>query len=339
MLLARAYSHHSLLSALPKVEALVKDAKQKGYTTIALTDEETGAGFVEFYDLSRSEQVKPALGTTLNILNVLDKDKSFSKIAVLAKNKQGYLKLLELITIARTQREKPKYHVLLADLKENVEHLFIVLPTNEHELGTFLRKHDWKSTQQVLKIYTEELGASNLLVEAVYPLYREQENEVVNWNLKLLDILSQQQVRLIVSPAPRYLEPEDAESFRVILAIKKQTKLFDITLERDFSLPSVTQLKEKFAYLPETVLDTSAIEAQIDIQIRTDYDKHADEAFFPPFNLPPGQNAKDRLAWETYIGLVSTFAQENFTFDPKEESLRESILQKISLQNLKKHLD
>jgi DNA polymerase III alpha subunit len=46
MILARSYSHHSLLSAVPQIPALVADAKLKGYTSIALTDEDTGSGFL-----------------------------------------------------------------------------------------------------------------------------------------------------------------------------------------------------------------------------------------------------------------------------------------------------
>lgn len=338
MFLARVYSHHSLLSALPKIERLIENAKQKGYTSIALTDKESGAGFVKFYETAKKQEVKPVLGVTLAICNTIEKKgEILSKIAILAKNKQGYLKLLELITTAKVYQDNPKPHLLLTNL-QNSQDLFILIPTEEHEIADFFRKKDWKSIEEVLKIYLKFIENQNLLLEVFLPLRDEDLAENQAGNLKLLEIAKKYGIRLILSPAPRYLEPEEAESFRVVLAIKKQKKLFDIILNRDYNLPSVRELKEKFAYLPPSVLDTADLESQIDLQIRTDYDKHAEEAFFPPFTLEPGQNAKDRLTWETYIGLVNNFDQTNFQLDYQQEALKKTILQKLTWKNLSRYL-
>ena len=71
MLLARSYSHHSLLSAVPKIAELISDAKNKGYTAIALTDEDTGSSLIEFYDECKKQDIKAVLGSTLRITNVI----------------------------------------------------------------------------------------------------------------------------------------------------------------------------------------------------------------------------------------------------------------------------
>ena len=122
MFLARSYSHYSLLSAIPKIEKLILKAKEKGYTAVALCDEDTTSGLVEFFETCQKNEIKPVLGTTLRMQNVsLDKAigsvRGFSKVAVLAKNKLGYNRLLELVTIARTILEKPVWHLTLQSLE------------------------------------------------------------------------------------------------------------------------------------------------------------------------------------------------------------------------------
>ncbi|NJL97068.1 DNA polymerase III subunit alpha [Candidatus Gracilibacteria bacterium] len=125
-------------------------------------------------------------------------------------------------------------------------------------------------------------------------------------NQKLASLCTDFDIRYLASPSPRYLEKEDSEVFRTVMAIRDGKKLANIELQRSHHLPAVNELKDDFEYLPDA-LKTKDLEDLINIQIRTDYDKNVDGAFFPIFDLPIGQNAGMRLKWETYIGLVAKF--------------------------------
>lgn len=333
MLLARSYSHHSLLSAVPKISQLISDAKSKGYTAIALTDEDTGSSLIEFYDECQKQDIKPVLGSTLRISNTI-KEKvnfhnqaEFSKIALLAKNELGYKRLLQLISVARTQKESGDYYLDLQDL-QNIQDLFVVIAGNDNEIGVNLRNKNFVKTEKILEKYIKEIDKENLLVELLYPLNGEklEENQILNF--ELIKICKKLNIKYVASPAPRYLRSEQAESFGVVLAIKKQVKLNSITLIRDFSLPSKENLAKIFGYAPES-LDTKDLENQIDIQILTDYDKHADNAFFPMFKLPEDQNPGNRLTWETYIGLLDRFHPENLGLQGWKEKFGYFYLDKL----------
>jgi DNA polymerase-3 subunit alpha len=119
MLLCRAYTHYSLLKAVPKVKTLLTEAKDRGYTVVAITDYDSGSGLVDFYDTAQKIGVQPLLGATLYHQDFI-KDgfsKSYSRVAFFAKNVFGYIQLLNLISVARTQREEPVYHILSEDLQ------------------------------------------------------------------------------------------------------------------------------------------------------------------------------------------------------------------------------
>jgi DNA polymerase III subunit alpha len=315
MLLARSYSHHSLLSAVPKIKQLISDAKEKGYTSIALTDEDTGSGLVEFYNTCKKLEIKPIVGVVLRAPNFsqqdgLGRNQEFSKVSILAKNQQGYKRILELISLARTVNEKPKYHITLPDIIDS--NLFVVIAGNDHELISLVRVGNLKMAEKVLSEYVKQLRAENILVELAFGIHAETHEMVKKINQDLIQICHQFGVKYIVSPAPRYSNPSEEEAFRTVLAIRNQVRLSEIELERTFDLPSVETLRARFDYCSEA-MDTADIESQIDIEIATDYANRASDAFFPIFKLDEGQTAMGRLTWETYIGLLEKFHPDHKT--------------------------
>ncbi len=318
MLLLRSYSHHSLLSAVPKIDNLILSAKEKGYTSIALTDEETGSGLIEFYETCLKHEIKPVLGSTLKITSLTNsgstfgRNKQFSKVAVLAKNESGYKSLLRLISAARTEQEEPAYHITFENLQKELKtgnNIFVVLAGNDHELISSLRSNNSGAAKKILESYVKKVGKQNLLVELTYPLEKDREEYVINLNKELIDLCQKHEVKYVASPAPRYLEKSDQETFKIVLAIRDGQKSESIHLQRDFYLPGKAELQKIYSYAPES-LETGEIEKEIEIKLRTDYDKHSDEAFFPIYDLPEGQTADQRLTWETYINFLEKFASE-----------------------------
>jgi DNA polymerase III subunit alpha len=325
MLLTRSFSHYSLLSAVPKIPALISATQAKGYTTLCLTDDETGAGFIEFYEACKKEQknnhnFKGTVGVTLKIPNfsknatVFGKSQGYSKVAFIAKNNQGYRDICKLISIARVERENP-YHILLEDIKKfsKNDSFYTVLCGNDHELIASLRTNNQVQAQAILNNYLGVIDAKNLLVETAFTLYEDKTEsdglaKLKQINLLLESLCKKNKVRLVVSPAPRYMEKEQEEVFKVLLAIRDAKKVWDINLTRDFYLPDIKELKKEFDYLDPQVFDTQDLEDSINLEIRTDYAVKASEAFFPYVQLESGQNYADRLRYETYIGFLTRFS-------------------------------
>jgi DNA polymerase III subunit alpha len=316
MILLRSFSHYSLLSAVPKIDPLINGAIEAGYSTICLTDDETGSGFVEFYESIQKQKskIKGTVGVTLKIPNISEannqfgKNQGFSKIALIAKNNQGYKDICKLISIARTINSEP-YHLKLTDIEQFAHHrsFFVVLCGNDHELVGSLRLNEPKSANIIIKEYTKNINPIDIIVETAYALKDEDLKENKELNLKLQALCTQSNLRLVASPAPRYIKEEHEEVFKVILAIRDAKRVWDINLTRSFAMPTVQELQKTFDYLDPKVTNTDDIESQLDLNIRCDYEKHADEAFFPKFELPEGQDYSNRLIYETYIGFLTRF--------------------------------
>ena len=82
---------YSILHSLINIKELVKLAKEYGYTSLAITDENNMFGVMEFYNECKKNNITPIIGLELT----LDK----TKLLLYAKNEKGYKNLIKLSTI------------------------------------------------------------------------------------------------------------------------------------------------------------------------------------------------------------------------------------------------
>jgi DNA polymerase-3 subunit alpha len=55
------HSHYSLLTALPKIDDLVKQAKKYSMKSLAITDNGNLYGAIEFYKTCQKAEIKPII--------------------------------------------------------------------------------------------------------------------------------------------------------------------------------------------------------------------------------------------------------------------------------------
>lgn len=103
------HSHFSLLTALPKIDELVKAAKEDGQTAIALTDNCNLYAAIEFYQACKKAEIKPIIGIDAYVAARTRHDKEpridnrRTRLILLAKNNVGYKNLIKLVTDAHLE--------------------------------------------------------------------------------------------------------------------------------------------------------------------------------------------------------------------------------------------
>lgn len=95
------HSRHSFLDGLCSSENLVEEAVRKEFTSLALTDHGSIAGWVQFYKAAKKHGIKPLLGVEAYFVDsVNERSKDRYHVVLLAKNDQGITKLFDLLTQA-----------------------------------------------------------------------------------------------------------------------------------------------------------------------------------------------------------------------------------------------
>ena len=83
------HTEYSLLDGFSRVKTLVKRAKEKGMTAVAITDHGCMFGAIDFYKAAKAEGIKPIIGCEVYTAprKLTDKDPNYDK-------HQGHLVLL-----------------------------------------------------------------------------------------------------------------------------------------------------------------------------------------------------------------------------------------------------
>lgn len=95
----RLHTEYSIADGLVRIDDVVKAAAGDGQPALAITDLANLFGMVKFYKAARGKGVKPIVGCDVWISNDEDREKP-SRLLLLAKNRDGYLQLCELLTQA-----------------------------------------------------------------------------------------------------------------------------------------------------------------------------------------------------------------------------------------------
>ncbi|TCK96983.1 error-prone DNA polymerase [Paraburkholderia sp. BL9I2N2] len=107
-------SNFSFLRGASHAEELAERAAQLGYSALAITDECSLAGVVRAHVAAKEAKLPFIVGAHFKLVNA-DGSPAFGLI-LLAKNREGYGNLSELITLARTRAPKGEYRLTPQDL-------------------------------------------------------------------------------------------------------------------------------------------------------------------------------------------------------------------------------
>src|SRR5512141_377228 len=98
----RLHTEYSVVDGMARVDEAVAAAAADGMPALAITDASNVFGAVKFYQAARENGVQPVIGCDLWITNERNRDAPY-RIAVLCRNRAGYLELCDLLTRAHAE--------------------------------------------------------------------------------------------------------------------------------------------------------------------------------------------------------------------------------------------
>lgn len=272
-------STYTLLNSTTTIDQLINAAKNRGYSSIALTDRNILYGAVEFYEKAKQADLKPLLGLELEIESIADPEKAVPMV-LLAKNESGFKQLMALST-KRMMEDAP---VSLAFLERNSHHLIAITPGMNGEVSQALLASNRQAAAEALEKYKKIFAHfyAGYALRAGGPSVQQ----------KLLSLANELNVSVTAFDPVEYIDEDDAFAVDVLKTISANETIESVKiLEKNRHLLAAAELTSLYeqAGLKEIAETADKIAEQISI------DLILDQPVLPRFPIPEGRETDEYL--------------------------------------------
>ena len=304
------HSHYSLLSALPKIDELVKTAKKMGMKSLALTDNCNLYGAIEFYKECQRHEIKPIIGIDAYVAyrSRHDKqtgvDKERYRLVLLAENQIGYKNLIKLVTYAHLEGFYYKPRVDRELLEKYHEGLVAISPSFAGDVVKSLGMSDKEKAIEKIEWYKKTFGPESFFLEITHhPEIKGHEEKMK----KLVEFAGETDTHIMSAHDVYYILPEDRLARETLMAVQNNSDISEKLSsgnEENFSFISPEKAEEYFAYLPEALENTEKIANRCNLALTLG------KWLFPNFIVESGLSADDELRKIAYEGIQKRGAKD-----------------------------
>lgn len=298
------HSHYSLLNALPKIDALVEEAKKNDMPALALTDNANLYGAIEFYKLCKKKEIKPIIGIDAYVCyrSRFDKqtgiDKQRYRLVLLAENDKGYKNLIQLVTLAHLEGFYYKPRIDRELLEKYSEGLIAIAPSFSNDILTSLETGNIEQANERLdwykRVFAGTPDAPNFFIEVTH--HPEIKGHDEN-SKKMLAFARETNTPIVANHDVYYIAKEDRIARETMIAIQSQN---DEKVEEgtdDFSFITQKQALKYFKDLPDALENNEKIADRCNIEISIG------KWFLPNYVVPSGASYDEELRRITEEGI------------------------------------
>ncbi len=307
------HTEYSLLDGSSKIKELVKEVKELGMDSIAITDHGVMYGAIDFYKEALKVGIKPIIGCEVYVASGSRFDKSYSKqntyyhLVLLAENNEGYENLIKLVSFGFTEGFYYKPRIDLEILRKYSKGLIGLSACMGGAVSRSILTHSYEKAKEFALIYNDIFGQDNFFLELQDHGIENQ--TIVNQNL--IKLSKETGIPLVCTNDIHYIKEEDAEPHDILLCIQTGKTIEDENRMRyeggQYYLKSPEQMLQIFPYAPEALENTYKIAKRCNVSF--EFNKYK----LPIFDVPDNKDAFSYLKELCENGLKERY--KNITED------------------------
>jgi len=296
----KTFSEFSINKGINTIKGLAKSAKSKGMGAIALTDDNGLFGAVQFYEAAKSNGLKPIIGLTAHIEQ---DDGNIYQLTLLAKNENGYRKLVELNSRAYTENRKKEDAQIKEEWLGDLEDVIVLSGSKKGLIGHLILKDNLEEAKLVAQQMKDFFGDD---------FFMELQRDGTDTETKYMDGATKIASDLGIPPVathPVFFEnKEDFFAHEARYCISHHQKVFDIKRPKYFNkemyLKTEDEMRELFSDIPAAIENTEVIAKKCNITLELNKPR------LPVFPTPNGENANDYFATLAREGLKERLIED-----------------------------
>ena len=301
------HTEYSLLDGSSKIKELVKEVKELGMDSIAITDHGVMYGAIDFYKEALKVGIKPILGCEVYVASGSRFDKTYSKdntyyhLVLLAENNEGYENLIKLVSFGFTEGFYYKPRIDIDLLKQYNKGIIALSACMGGAVARAILNNSYEKAKEVALMYNDIFGDGNFFLELQDHGIENQ--TIVNQNL--IKINKETGIPLVCTNDIHYIKEEDAKAHDILLCIQTGKTVEDENRMRyeggQYYLKSPKQMLNIFPYAPEALENTYKIAQRCNVSF--EFNKYK----LPIFDVPQNKDAFTYLKELCLDGLKNRY--------------------------------
>ncbi len=308
---------YSLLDGAIRMKDLIKTVKEKGMTSVAVTDHGNMFATIDFYKKAKDAGIKPIIGMEAYVAGTKGREDRTEKVAhhliLVAQNAEGYANLRYLAS--KAYMDGFYYHPRI-DKKLLAEHgkgLFALTACLGGEVTSACFRGDMDHARKAALEYKNIFEPGHFFLEVQSNGMPEQDK--ANENLKQLG--RDLDIPLCATADAHYIKREDARAHELLMCIASGKTLADGKRMKHSTdklyVTSPEDMLEFFKDTPEAVHNTQRIAEQCNLELKLG------KPMLPTFKVPDSHTPDSYMAELAFEGLHQRFKElhdAGAKFDP-----------------------
>lgn len=337
----RTHTEYSLCSGAIKIKDFVKQLKNNNIPAAAMTDTHNMFGALEYSVAASNEGIQPIIGCEVvfdmgkmlnrdgDILSDSKREEKFCKMVLLAKDNQGFLNLISILSQSYLKREQNiKPHVNIGDLVAKKGGIIVLSGGVEGPIGKALISGNYNTARDITDFLKTNLG-ENFYME----IQRHGLKDEIDTEDNFIKLAYDYNIPLVATNnchfyAKEMFEAQDALSCIADARYVSETNRPKLTPEHYFK--SEDEMIELFKDLPEAIENSVNIAQQISVMA------HTRKPTLPHFDLPEGVSEAEEMARIAREGLEERLKQKFITDDivdtDKQNQIREQYFNQLEFE-------
>ncbi len=307
------HTEYSLLDGAVKVDDLVRHCKENGINAVAITDHGNMYASLKFAEKCKKNKIKAIIGCEFYVVDDYRQhiDQRADHLILLAKNKAGYVNLVQLDSLAFVDGYYYRPRIDYTVLKEHTEGVICLSACLAGRIPRLLVAGEYEKAKAFALDMKETFGED---------FYIEIQDHGIPEQKQILPLLvrlaRETGIGLVATNDVHYLHKEDWEMQDVLMCIQTKRTLDDPSRMKmqthEFYMKSGDEMAALFPNLPEAISNTRVIADKVSdtdtpFNLKEDGSPIYDKSLIPLYTADDGTPSPEFLRRLTMEGLPKRY--------------------------------
>ena len=304
---------YSLLDGAIRMKDLIKTVKDKGMSSVAVTDHGNMFGAIDFYKKAKDAGIKPILGMEAYVAGPKGRADRTEKVnhhlILLAKNAEGYANLRYLSSTGFLHGFYYHPRIDKQVLKEHSKGLVGLTACLGGEITSACFRGDLDHARRAAQEYKDIFEPGSFFLE----IQSNGMDEQVKANDNLKQLSRDLDIPLAATADAHYIKQEDARAHELLMCIASGKTLADAKRMRHSTdklfVTGPQDMRAYFQDVPEAVDNTMRISDMCNVELKLG------KSMLPSFKVPDGHSPDSFMAELAKKGLEQRLRELSYPVD------------------------